>query len=185
MHECGSASTSSHFAMDWGVGGLDKPEEGKLLPALWWCLHSPCLSHQHWPEPTADPAVTCGDGEGRNGNYLYKSTSHFALCRVPGTAKCFNRPNPPCQPGASALASLDEPQVSSICLIMVRVWPWLNQASGSQRFIHVLHSALLSSPHRPAWTSCMHMYKCLQNWVPGCAEHCTKRPPLSNNTVSV
>ena len=72
-----------------GVGGLDKPEERKLLPALWWCVHSPCFSHQHWPEPRADSAVTCDDGEGRNGNYLYECMSHFAICRVPGTAQVF------------------------------------------------------------------------------------------------
>lgn len=52
-----------------GMGGLDKAEERKLLPALWWCVHSPCFSHQHWPEPSTDSAVTCDDGEGRNGNY--------------------------------------------------------------------------------------------------------------------
>lgn len=78
-----------------GVGGSDKPEERGLLPALWCCVHSPCLSHQHWPEPRADSAVTCDDGEGRNGNYLYECMSHFAICRVPGTAEVFQQAKSP------------------------------------------------------------------------------------------
>lgn len=98
VHVCVSASTNSHFAMYFrigGVGGLDKPEERRLLPALWWCAHPPCFSHQHQPEPRAGSAVTCEDGEGRNGNHLYECTSHFAICRVPGTAEVFQRARSP------------------------------------------------------------------------------------------
>lgn len=40
-----------------------------------------------------------------------------------GQQKCFNRPNPPRPPRASALANLDEPQDFSSCLIKVRIWP--------------------------------------------------------------
>lgn len=105
-------------------GGLDKPEERKLLPALRWCVHSPCFSHQHRPEPRAGSAATCDDGEGRNGNYLYECMSHFAMCRVPGTAEVLQRAKiPPHPPGASALADLDEPQDLSSCLIKARIWP--------------------------------------------------------------
>lgn len=80
-----------HIAGFGGVGGLDKPEERKLLPALWRCVHPPCLSHQHWPEPGADSAVTCDDGEERHENYVYEFTSRFAVREVPGTAETFQR----------------------------------------------------------------------------------------------
>lgn len=102
---------------------------------------------------------------------LWECISHSAICQVSGTAEVFQwaKSPPPAQgfcPG--------EPQNFSSCPIKVRIWPWLNHASISQRFIHVLYSKALSSLHWPAQTSHGDTYKCLQNWVPWHAAHCTK-----------
>lgn len=95
-----------------GVGGLDKPEERKSLPALWRCVHSPCFSHQHRPEPRAASAVTCDDREGRNGNYLYECMSRFAICQVPGTAEAFQRAkSPPAHPGLPPWRTWTNPKI--------------------------------------------------------------------------
>lgn len=83
-----------------GVGGLEKPE--KLLPPLWWYVHSPCFSHQHWSEPIVDSAATCDHGEGRNGNCM---SAYPILPFV--KQKYFNGLNPCHPPNASALVNPD------------------------------------------------------------------------------
>lgn len=87
-----------------GVGGLEKLEERKLLPPLWWYVHSPCFSHQHWPKPIVDSAATCDDGEGRNGN-CKNACPVLPFVKFLGQQKCFNGPNPLHLPKASALAN--------------------------------------------------------------------------------
>lgn len=108
---------------------------------------------------------------GREEMETVRVISHSAICQVSGTAEMFQwaKSPPPAQgfcPG--------EPQHFSSCRIKVRIWPWLNHPSISQRFIHVLYSKPLSSLCWPAQTSHGDMYKCLQNWVPWHTEHCTK-----------
>lgn len=87
-----------------GVGGLEKPEERKWLPLLWWYVHSPCFSHEHWPKPTVDSAAACDDGEGRNGNYK-SAYPILPFVKFLGQQKCFNGPNPLHLPKASALGN--------------------------------------------------------------------------------
>lgn len=151
-----------------GVGGLEKPEKitaSTLMVCSFPLLFTSALVRAH-------SGLCCYLWWWRGKKWkLLECISHSAFCQVSGTAEVFQwtKSPPPAQgfcPG--------EPRHFSSCSVKVRIWPWLNHTSISQRFIHVLYSKPLSSFHWPAETSHGHMYKCLQNWVPLHAEHCTK-----------
>lgn len=94
-----------------------------------------------------------------------------------GQQKCSNRPDLHHPPGAFALVNLDITQGFSSRLVKVRMWPQLNRAVISQRFIHVLLSELLSSLRQPARPSRKHRRKVLQNWVPDMQSTVPRDPP--------
>lgn len=127
VHVCISASTNSHFAMYFRMGG---GWEGWINQRKGnYCLHSggafiPLAFHistGQSPERTLLLPVMMG----REEMEIIRTSACPILPFVQflGQQKCFSRPNPPCLPGASALASLNEPRDFSRCLSKVRIWP--------------------------------------------------------------
>lgn len=126
-HVCVSASTNSHFALYFrmwgGWEGWIKQRKGN------YCLHSggafiPLAFHiSTGQSPARTLLLPVMMGREEMEIISMSACPILPFVQFLGQQKCFSRPNPPCLPGASALASLNEPRDFSSCLSKVRIWP--------------------------------------------------------------
>lgn len=127
VHVCVFASTNSHFAMYfriWGgwEGQINQRKGGYCLRSGAAFIPLAChISTGQSPEWTLLLPVMMGREEMEI--ICTSACPILPFVAFLGQQKCFNRPNPPRPPGASALVNLDEPQDFSSRLIKVRIWP--------------------------------------------------------------